>query len=385
LRLFEHESKRIFKDSGIPVPNGLPIKCLDDLPSTVEKIGLPVAVKAQLPVGGRAKARGIRFANTLEEALSETRSLIDEMIGGHRVKSVLIEEKIVARDEYYLGITIDQLSGVPILMFSTRGGVDVNEIAKENPEILISRKTNISRGLFQFEVLDICRSLGLKGTLLLKVSRILHKLYEVFVRCDAVLAEINPLLITDEGEPCAVDAALDIDDNALFRHSDVELDLEMRFQDEIRIDAARSGLSYVRLDGDIGVIGSGAGLTMATADLVKDFGGRPANFLETGGGITEELMDRAVELVLRDERIRALFINLYGGINPMPSAAKGILRALEKLRPGIPILVKLVGNQQEEAWGILERAGVPVVRDIQTEKAVAKLMNLYEEYMCASL
>lgn len=376
MRLFEYEAKEIFGSSGIPVPNGLTVRSPSEAAEAAKKIGLPVAIKAQVLVGGRGKAGGIRFASSLGEAVAETRRLMNRRIRGHKVKSVLIEEKLTARDEYYLGVTIDQLSGKPVVMFSTEGGVDIETIAKERPETLVSKKISISRGFFQFEARDMCRSLGLNGPTLLKVSAILHRLYGVFTRYDAIIAEINPLLVTEEGEPYAVDAVLEVDDNSLFRHSDLKLDLSARLEDEVKIEAARRRLSYVKLDGDIGVIGSGAGLTMATIDLIKDFGGNPANFLETGGGITKELMAGAVELVLRDKRLRALFINLYGGINPMPLAAKGIVEAYRKLKPEIPLLVKIIGNQQEEAWSILENAGIPVVRDIQTEKAVEKLMSL---------
>jgi len=376
MRLFEYEAKEIFREFGIPVPKGLTVRSPEEAASATKKIGLPVAIKAQVLVGGRGKAGAVKFASNMEEAVAETKNLMNEKIKGHKARSVLIEEKLAAKDEYYLGVTIDQFSGKPIIMFSTEGGVDIETIAKEKPETLISRKISISRGLFQFEARDMCRSLGLNGSTLLKVSGILHKLYRVFIRYDAIIAEINPLLITNDGEPYAVDAVMEVDDNSLFRHPNLKLDLNTRFEDEIKIEAVKRGLSYVKLDGDIGVIGSGAGLTMATIDLIKDFGGKPANFLETGGGITEEFMAGAVELVLKDKRLKALLINLYGGINPMPSAAKGIVETYKKLKLKIPILVKLVGNQQEEAWDILEKAGIPVVKDIQTEKAVEKLMNL---------
>jgi succinyl-CoA synthetase beta subunit len=375
MRLFEYEAKDIFRRFGIPVPNGAIAGSPREVDLAVGRVGLPVAIKAQVLVGGRGKAGGIEFADSLKGAVEKAEELMGKKIRGHRVRRVLVEEKLGIKHEYYLGVTIDQLSGRPVVMFSTEGGVDVETIAEERPEALISKRVSLSRGLFQFEARDICQQLGLDGAFLLKVSSILHRLYSVFDQYDALIAEINPLAVTNEDKIYAVDAVLEIDDNSLFRHSDIKLDLS-RVEDEIRREATKRGLSYVRLKGDIGVIGSGAGLTMTTIDLIKDFGGEPANFLETGGGITEQLMEGAVELMLRDERLRALLINLYGGINPMPAAAKGIVRAYERLRPEIPILVKLVGNQQEEAWGILESAGIPVVKEIQTEVAVRKLMSM---------
>jgi len=379
MRLFEYEAKEIFRRFDIPVPNGAIASSPDEVNLAVGKVGLPVAIKAQVLVGGRGKAGGIKSADSLEEAVERVEELMSKKIRGHVVRRVLIEEKLDVKHEYYLGVTIDQLSGKPVVMFSTEGGVDIETIVEKKPESLASKKVSVSRGLFQFEARDICQQLGLHGSLLLKASNILHSLYNVFNQYDAMIAEINPLIVTKEDKIYAVGAVLEIDDNALFRHRGIKLNLSERVEDEIKREAIQQGLSYVKLDGDIGVIGSGAGLAMTTIDLIKDFGGKPANFLETGGGITEQLMEGAVELVLKDRRLRALVINLYGGINPMPAAAKGIVKAYEKLRPKIPILVKVIGNQQEEAWGMLESAGIPVVKEIQTEVAVRKLMNILGE------
>jgi len=376
MRLFEYEAKEIFKEFGIPVPKGFIVTSPNEVASVAKKTGLPVVIKAQVLVGGRGKAGGIQFADNVEKAIAETRNLMNKKIKGHAVESVLIEEKVVTVEEYYLGVAVDQLLGKPIVMVSAEGGVDIETIAKEKPGKLISKKIKVSRGFFQFEAREMCRTLGLNDSTLIKASNILQKLYTVFTSYDAIVAEINPLLITKEGELYAADAVLEVDDNSMFRHINLKLNLNTRFNDEITIDAAKRGLSYVKLEGNIGVIGSGAGLTMATIDLIKDFGGKPANFLETGGGITEQLMAGAVELVLKDKRLKALLINLYGGINPMPSAAKGIVATCKKVKPKIPMLVKLLGNQQEEAWEILEKAGITVVKDIQTEKAVGKLMSL---------
>jgi len=379
MRLFEYEAKEIFRKLGIPVPKGATAGSTDEVSLAVRKVGLPVAIKAQVLVGGRGKAGGIKFAESLEDAVEQAKESMSEPIRGHKVNRVLIEEKLNIKHEYYFGVIIDQLSGAPTIMLSTEGGVDVEIIAGDKPETLVSKRVSPSRGLFRFEAREMCRQLGMYGSLLLKSSDILYLLYGVFSKYDALIGEINPLVVTTQDEIYAVGSVLEIDDNSLFRHSDIGLDLSRRSEDDIKREAVERGLSYVRLDGDIGVIGSGAGLTMATIDLIKDFGGKPANFLETGGGITEQLMERAVELVLKDGRLSALLINLYGGINPMPAAAKGIVKAFERLRPKIPILVKVVGNQQEEAWNILEIAGITVVKEIQTEVAVKKLISMLGE------
>jgi len=379
MRLFEYEAKEIFRKFGIPVPKGLTVRSPEEAASAIKKIGLPVAVKAQVLVGGRGKAGGIKFADSLEEAVKETEEIINSRIGGYTVKSVLIEEKLGAGHDYYLGVTVDQASGSPIVMFSTEGGVDVEEIIKERPKSIVSRKVSTQRVFFEFEARSMCKQLGLRGSALIKVSSILHRLYKVFDKCDALTAEINPLIMTKKGGFYAADAKIEIDDDSLFRQTDLNIEPEARVEDEMKAEAMRIGLSYVRLDGDIGVIGSGAGLTMATIDLIKDFGGKPANFLEMGGGINEQLMFGAVKLLLQDKLLKALFINLYGGINPMVLAAKGIVKAFKELKPQIPVLVKLVGNEQEKAWEILESAGIPVFKSIRTEEAVEKLMKLVGE------
>jgi succinyl-CoA synthetase beta subunit len=379
VRLFEYEAKRIFKTFDIPVPVGIVADSSKKVESAAKEVGFPVAIKAQVLVGGRGKAGGIRFANDSKDAVKQTEDLMNKKIRGENVKRVLVEKKLDVQREYYLAVTIDQLSGQPIVMFSTEGGVDVETLSKDKPELLISKHVDLRRGLFRFEATDVCKKSNLNGTLLLKASNILYQLYEVFSRYDAIIAEINPLVATREGEVFAVGAVLEIDDNSLFRHPEISIHLNERVKDKVKREAIKRGLTYVRLDGNIGVIGSGAGLTMTTIDLIKDSGMEPANFLETGGGITAELMEGAVEVVLKDKRLKALIINLYGGINPMPEAAKGIVKAYDKLRPNIPILVKLVGNQQEEACGLLERAGIPVVKEIQTEVAVEKLMSLLGE------
>jgi succinyl-CoA synthetase beta subunit len=375
MRLFEYEAKEIFRNFGIPTPKGAVAKSPADVASAVEKVGLPLVIKAQVLVGGRGKAGGIKFAESLEKAVLETENLLSSKLKGHIVKSVLLEEKLNIKREHYLGVTIDQSAGKPVVMFSTEGGVDIEEIAREKPEALVSRKVSVSRGFYEFEARNMCKQLGLEGTLLTKVSEILRKLYEVFVKCDAIIAEINPLVVTENGEVYAADAKIEVDD-ALYRQTSLNIKPEERVEDPLKAEAIRVGVTYVRLDGDIGIIGSGAGLTMATIDIINDFGGKAANFLETGGGINEQLMYNAVRLLLQDKRLKALFINLYGGINPMVQAANGIAKAYKELKVNIPVLVKLVGNEQEKAWEILESVGIPVVKSIRTEEAIEKLMKI---------
>lgn len=376
MRLFEYEAKEIFRNFGIPTPKGVVATSPADVASAVEKVGLPLVIKAQVLVGGRGKAGGIKFAENLEEAFREAENLLGSKFRGHIVKSVLLEEKLNIQEEYYLGVTIDQSKGKPVVMFSTEGGVDIEEITKEKPETLVSKTVSLTRGFYEFEARSMCKQLGLNGPILTRVSEVLRKLYEVFVKYDAIIAEINPLVITEKGEVYAADAKIEVDDDALYRQTGLNIKPEDRVEDPLKAEAIKVGVTYVRLDGNIGIIGSGAGLTMATIDIINDFGGKAANFLETGGGINEQLMYNAVKLLLQDERIKALFVNLYGGINPMVQAANGIAKAYKELKVHIPVLVKLIGNEQEEAWEILESVGIPVVKSIRTEEAVKKLMEI---------
>jgi len=377
MRLFEYEAKEIFRSFGIPTPKEAIANSPADVASAVEKVGLPLVIKAQVLVGGRGRAGGIKFVESLEEAVKETENLLSSKLRGYTVKSVLLEEKLNIKKEYYLGVAIDESAGKPVVMFSPEGGVEIEEIVREKPEALASKKVSISRGFYEFEARNMCKQLGLEGTLLTKVSAVLHKLYEVFVKCDAIIAEINPLVVAENGEVYAADAKIEIDDDALYRQTSLlKIKPEERVEDPLKAEAIKVGVTYVRLDGNMGIIGSGAGLTMATIDIINDFGGKAANFLETGGSINEQLMYNAVKLLLQDKRLKALFINLYGGINPMVQAASGIAKAFKELKVEIPVLVKLVGNEQEKAWEILESVGIPIVKGIRTEEAIEKLMKI---------
>ena len=380
MRLFEYEAKEIFRSFGIPTPKEAIANSPADVASAVEKVGLPLVIKAQVLVGGRGRAGGIKFVESLEEAVKETENLLSSKLRGHTVKSVLLEEKLNIKKEYYLGVAIDESSGKPVVMFSPEGGVEIEEIVREKPKALASKKVSVSRGFYEFEARNMCKQPGLEGTLLTKVSAVLHKLYEVFVKCDAIIAEINPLVVAENGEVYAADAKIEIDDDALYRQTSLlKIKPEERVEDPLKAEAIKVGVTYVRLDGNIGIIGSGAGLTMATIDIINDFGGKAANFLETGGSINEQLMYNAVKLLLQDKRLKALFINLYGGINPMVQAASGIAKAFKELKVEIPVLVKLVGNEQEKAWEILESVGIPIVKGIRTEEAIEKLMKIIGE------
>jgi len=298
-------------------------------------------------------------------------------IKGYQPDGILIEKKLEIATELYLGITIDGIAGCPVVMVSSEGGVAVEETAAKNPEKIASVHTNVFMGLQSYQTRKLTKGLGLSGEESSQVTEILSNLYKVFEDYDALIAEINPLVVANDGAIYAADAVLEIDDSALYKYPKFQQKALSRIPDELEREAKEIGVSYVGLDGDIGLICSGAGLGMASIDMIKSQG-EPANFLETGGGITQELMNKALRLVLKKPGIRAVFINLYGGINPIHEGAKGIVEVIREDNVTIPIIAKAHGNFQEDTWATLEGAGVKVVKHTQTGKAVEELFRVIE-------
>ena len=374
MRLHEYEAKEIFRSYGIPKPNGNAVKTAEEAVKKAVEIGFPVVIKAQVLVGGRGLAGGIKFADNAEEVRNKAEEMLNADIKGYRADEILIEKKLDIKAEFYLGITIDGTAGCPIVMVSSEGGVAVEETAAQHPERISSVHADVFLGLHSYQTCRLAKSLGLQGKEVFAVADILSQLYKVFEGYDALIAEINPLVMTKNGSLFAVDAVLEIDDSALYKYPALKEKALNRIPDELEREAKEIGVSYVSLDGDIGVICSGAGLGMASIDMIKSQG-KPANFLETGGGITKELMAGALRLVLKKPGIRAVFINLYGGINPIHEGAKGVVEVIREDSVTIPIVAKAYGNFQEETWATLESAGVKVVKHTQTGKAVQELFK----------
>jgi succinyl-CoA synthetase beta subunit len=378
MRLHEYEAKRLFQGYGIPIPRGEVARSRERVEEIARTIGKPIAIKAQVLVGGRGKAGGVGFAETPEKAGLIAEEIVRQRIRGERVEEILVEEKLSIERELYAGIAVDGEAGVPVVMVSPEGGVDVEVTARKHPERIVSRRVDIFLGLRPYEARAMVKKIGFQGDTARKVVDVILSLYRVFRAYDALIAEINPLVITKEGAVVAADAVFEIDDSGLSRHPEFgELALE-RVTDPLVGEGKRIGVSYVGLDGDVGVICSGAGLGMATIDLIGQLG-RPANFLETGGGMSEELMAGALRLVLKKPGLRGIIINIYGGINPIHEGAKGIASVIEEDGVTIPIVAKALGNFQEETWEILEGAGVTVVKEIGTEKVVETLFEVVEK------
>ena len=374
VRLHEYEAKKLFLQNGISIPGGGLAKTSEEAERIAAQIGRPVIVKAQILVGGRKKSGGIGFAETPEQARTVAQGILGRTIRGERVQELLVEERLDIERELYAGVTVDTAAGCPIVMVSAQGGIDIETTASENPDGIISKRLDIFRGLRPYEARSMAKGLGFRSALMTEVANTLLKLYGLFESFGAMIAEINPLVITRGASVVAADAVFEVDDSTLFRHPELKALSMGRIADPLSREGRRIGVSYVGLDGDIGVIASGAGLGMATVDLIGKRG-RAANFLETGGGITQSLMADVLRLILKRHGLRGIIINLYGGINPIHEGAKGIAQVIREENIRIPIVAKALGNFQEETWRTFEEAGVTVVKEIETERAVEELFR----------
>jgi len=377
MRLYEFEASGLFTRKGIPVPRNAVVTSPQEAREKAEEIGLPVMLKAQVLTGGRGFAGAVQAAESLDQVERGTESLLGSSVRGLPVQQVIVAQKVDVTKELYLGITVDGYRGTPIAIVSFEGGVSVNQLVMEQPKSVAMRPVSIRKGLRLTEAREMCLKVGMEGHEVTQVASILTALYRVFESYDCLVAEINPLARTTQGKYLGLDAKVEIDDSSLYRHTDLNLDVEGRIDNPRERKGREIGVAYVELDGDIGLIASGAGLGMASVDIIKQKM-QPANFLETGGGITAELLYNAMDLVMQKEGLRAVFINIYGGINPIHEGAKGVGEYIREHNVSIPVVAKALGNRQEETWEIFREHGVQVVTDISTEKAVEYLAGLLE-------
>ena len=377
MRLYEFEGCKLFQNEGIPVPKYAMAANSQEAREKAQEIGLPVVIKGQVLSGGRWLAGGVLNAFTLAEVEEVTQRIMENKLLGYTVQQVMVSQKVEIAKEFYVGIAVDDYYGTPVVLLSVEGGVAVNRLARERPESVVSKPISIISGLNSADAKQMCRQLGLRGKDLTQVANVIVALYRVFRKNDALLAEINPLVRTKDGSYVAIDSKVELDDSGLFRHPELKLTRESHMVNPLERKGHAIGVSYVELDGDIAIIASGAGLGMTSVDIINQKM-RAANFLETGGGITEDLLYKATDLVLQKEGVRALLINIYGGINPIHEGAKGVVRYLREHNITIPVVAKALGNHQEETWKIFREAGVHVVDDVSTEKAVEDLAHLLE-------
>jgi len=375
LKLLEYQAKQVFGKYGLPIPRGSVAGTPEEAKEAASKVGGPVAVKAQLPVGGRGKSGGILFAETPDEVAEMAGRLLGSRLKDIEVRRVLVEEKLSIRNELYLGITLDRGNRSYVVLASTEGGIDIEEVAAKTPERIVRHVVDPLGGLRPYHARWVARRLGYSGGDMNALTDVILRLYRVAQETDAELTEINPLALTDAGF-VAADARLNVDNNALFRHPELaqmSQEAEEAELSEREWEARGLGLTYVELDGDVGVIGNGAGLTMATIDTVTLHGGRPANFLDLGGGASAELIGTGVSYVLSDPRVRALFVNILGGITRCDETARGVIEARERTGSGKPIVVRMTGTNEEEGRRLLKEAGIDALDTMEeaAERVVA--------------
>jgi succinyl-CoA synthetase beta subunit len=358
LKLHEYQAKEIFAGYGIPVPGGKVAATPEEAGSIAREIGKKVVIKAQVHVGGRGKAGGIKFASSPEEAVKVASDILSMEIKGLPVKKVLVGECLDVSDEYYLGIIVDRKSQKPVVMVSSAGGVDIEEVARETPEKIHKYAVDPERGLLPYEARGLAFKIVPDGKLALKTAGVLTKLYNVFTGVDASLAEINPFVRTPDGQMIALDAKINIDDNALARRPEMEKKRDLDAENPEEIKAREKGLSYVKLDGTIGCIVNGAGLAMATMDMVKRYGAEPANFLDIGGSSSPEKVTTAMEIILSDKNVKAILFNIFGGITRCDDVANGIVEALGNMEINVPVVVRLTGTNEDVATEILKKVDV---------------------------
>jgi len=375
MRLHEYETLDIFEQNRIPVPRRGIAGTTHEALQIAGEIGFPVMLKAQVLAGGRGLAGGVRVALTQDELEDVAEEMLSSDIKGLPVRKVLVCEKAAIEKELYLGITVDGYSGRPVIVVSTEGGMLIEETARNSPEKVASIHIDPSFGYYPYLARSLLRRLGLKEQLIASWSDIIGQLYNIARRYEALIAEINPLVVRPNGGLLAVDAVLEVDDSALSRIRFPLPDRIDRIENPLERRGREIGVTYVDLDGDIGLISSGAGLGMASMDIIGEKM-KPANFLETGGGITADLLYKCMELIMMKPDLRAIFINVYGGINPIHEGAKGVARYIHERNVRIPVVAKALGNRQEETWEIFRSAGVHVVTETATEKAIDKLYEL---------
>jgi succinyl-CoA synthetase beta subunit len=364
MKIHEYQAKRILKQFTVKAPEGRVVESPAEAYEAARKLGPPVAVKAQVHAGGRGKGGGIKIAKTPEEAETAARKMLGSRLvtpqtgpEGKQVRKLLVEQGLNIQKEYYLGIVIDRSEEKPVIMASSEGGVEIEEVARRNPEAILRVHVDPS-GLVPFQARRLAFGLGLDTKLSGRFAQFVSALYEAFRSTDASLAEINPLVLTAEGEFYALDAKMNFDDNAIFRHPDIADMRDFEEEEPLEIRASRYGLNYIKLDGAVGCMVNGAGLAMATMDIIKLSGGSPANFLDVGGGASAEQVKNAFEILVADKNVRAVLINIFGGIMRCDVVAEGVVSAVKDVGVKIPVVVRLEGTNVEKGREILEASGL---------------------------
>jgi succinyl-CoA synthetase beta subunit len=359
--LLEYQGKQLFAKHGVPVPSGKPAASVEEAIAAGEELGYPVVVKAQVLIGGRGKAGGVKLAKDRAELEEHANAILGMDIRGFTVHELYIEQASAIDEEYYAAILLDRTARKPMAMLSRKGGMDIEAVADEDPSAIAVAHIDPLLGFRDFYGRELAFEAQIADDVVAPVAAMLSKLYDAFVGEDAVLVEVNPLLVTKDRQVIALDSKVTVDDNALFRHAETAEMRNPSAEDPQEQMAHERGLTYVKLDGNIGILGNGAGLVMSTLDVVSQAGGRPANFLDAGGGSKADAIVNAVEVILSNEKVTAVLFNIFGGITRCDEVANGLVTAFQQLEPSVPFVVRLDGTNDEEGRKILADANLPNV------------------------
>ena len=374
MNIHEYQAKEIFRAAGLNVPPGRVATTADEAAALAEEYGLPVMVKSQVLTGGRGKAGGVKFCDNMDDVRKHAGNILGMDIKGHTVLKVLVTPAETIAEEYYVGMLVDRTSRRVLLMCSAEGGVEIEQVAKDNPDAILKHPIDPRYGLMDHEAMTVAMKMTDDVKKARQLAYGMQRLYKAFVDSDASLAEINPYIFTDEGVGKAIDAKMNLDDNALFRHRDFEQLRDLDEEDASERAAREADLSFVKLDGNVGCLVNGAGLAMATMDLVQYYGGMPANFLDIGGSSNPDKVVNALDIILRDENVEVILFNIFGGITRCDDVAKGIIAATERMDIKVPIVVRLTGTNEAEARVLLE--GTDLVPASTMDEAVQKALEL---------
>jgi succinyl-CoA synthetase beta subunit len=359
--LLEYQGKQLFARHGVPVPSGAPATTVEQAVAVADEIGYPCVIKAQVQIGGRGKAGGIKVAQDRPEAEEHARAILGMDIRGHTVHEVWVERASDIAAEYYASIVFDRAAKRPLVMLSTQGGVEIEEVAASDPDAIASLHVDPLLGFQDFHARRLAFEAGVDADVVRPVGALLNKLYDAFVAEEAMLVEVNPLIVTSERSVLALDAKVTLDDSSLFRHADNAALRNVAAEDEQERMARERDLTFVKLDGNVGILGNGAGLVMSTLDVVAQAGGEPANFLDAGGGAQADAITQAVEVILSNPNVTAVLFNIFGGITRCDEVAKGLIEAFDQIKPQVPFVVRLDGTNDEEGRKLLAEANLPNV------------------------
>ena len=386
MKIHEYQAKQILRHYGLPVPRGEVAASPEEAGAVAERLGGEVVVKAQIHAGGRGKGGGIRKAATPQDAAKRAAEMLGKPLvtpqtgpEGRLVRRVLVEETLPIARELYLGLVLDRALARVVVMASAAGGMEIEEIAREQPAAILKAAIDPAAGFSPFQARKLAFGLKLEGEPVKQASKVLSSLYRVFVETDASLVEINPCVVTRDARVMALDAKINFDDNALYRHPELRELRDLNEEEELEVEATNAGVNYIKLDGNVGCMVNGAGLAMATMDIIQLAGGQPANFLDVGGGASAGQVEKALKILLRDPNVRAVLINIFGGILRCDRLATGVVEAARQLRLQVPIVVRMEGTNVEQGREILRQSGLNFTVAVDMKDAAEKVVALAKE------